>query len=78
MNIPAEIRRLRSDLLFLELREISALIDALELRVVTPAETADDPAAERHFQVLQAISRLADLDGFSKRIARIEAREQAT
>jgi hypothetical protein len=77
MSLTAETRRLTTNLLALELRELSARIDALEWRMVNPIVKADDPATKRHAEVMQAIAKLADLDGLRERVIRIEARERA-
>jgi ribosomal protein S12 len=78
MSVAEEIRKLRKDLQALKLRELSACIDALENRMVTAFDPVDHSARERHDQVMNAIARLADLDGIWERITRIEARERAS
>ncbi len=77
MSVNEEIRKLRENLCALELRELSARLDALEERMATPFDLVDRPARERNIQVMNAIARLADLDGMWERIIRVEAREIA-
>ena len=78
MSVAEQTRRLSKDLLALELRELSARIDALEWRMANPIGKADDPATKRHAQLMQALAKLADLHGLRERVIRIEARERAS
>jgi len=73
-----ETRKLHKDLVALELRELSARLDAHKKRIAAPFDPNDRWASERHDQLMQAIGRLADLYELRERITRIEARERAS
>jgi hypothetical protein len=77
MSVIEDTRGIRKDLLALELREIFARLDALDRQSVPPHGTDGDPSSLRHHELMQAIAKLADLDGLWERIDRIEAREKA-
>jgi hypothetical protein len=77
MSVIEETRGIRKDLLALELREISARLDALDEQDMLPHGTDGEPASLRHRELMRAIAKLANLDGLSERIDRIEAREKA-
>jgi hypothetical protein len=78
MTTVEETRKLRNDLLALELRDLSARVDALQKQMSAPFDLLDIAASERHDQFMRAISRLANLDGLRERITRIEARERSS
>ena len=61
MSVIEDARKLLQDFLTPELRELTARVDALEARMDARFEPAEHLASERHTQVLQAISRLADV-----------------
>jgi hypothetical protein len=77
MSVIEETARLHKDLIVLELRELSARLDAHEKRAATPFDPNDRWASERHDQLMKAIARLADMSDLWERITRIEARERA-
>jgi hypothetical protein len=78
MSVIEETRTLHKDLIALELREISARLNAHEKRMAAPFDLNDQWASDRHDQLMRAIAHLADTRGLYKRITRIEARERAS
>ncbi|MGB6687857.1 MAG: hypothetical protein WBE76_08445 [Terracidiphilus sp.] len=84
MSVIEDTRKLLQDFLAPELRELSARVDALEVRmndrfdsIEKRMDAAEHLASERHGQTLQAIARLADIYELRERISRIEAKEKA-
>jgi tetrahydromethanopterin S-methyltransferase subunit G len=88
MSVIEDTRKLLQDFLAPELKELSVRLDAIEKRIDerfaaldqridAESKSAERIAAERHSQLMQAITRLADYYELRERISRIEARETA-
>ena len=76
MSVIEDTRRLLQDFLAPELRELTARVDALEKRMEDRFDAAERLASERHTQVMQALTHLADVYDLRERVSRIEARER--
>jgi hypothetical protein len=88
MSVIEDTRKLLQDFLAPELKEFSVRLDllekrfderfaALEQRVTADFQSAEKVSAERHSQLMQAITRLADYYELRDRLSRLEAREAA-
>jgi membrane protein required for beta-lactamase induction len=77
LSMIEDTRKLLQDFPAPELRELSALVGALEARMDARFDSAERLASERHAQTMQAIGRLADVSELRERITRIEARQAA-
>jgi tellurite resistance protein len=77
MSVIEDTRKLLQDFPAPELKELSSRVDSLERRIEERFNSSERLAAERHNQVMEAISRLADFYDLRERVTRIEARETA-